>query len=329
MRLAGLVLAALLAAPAASALRHAAVSAAFLAEFLSEGGARALSAVTPPPTVEPLPAPGLAGAAPAVADLHLGARLGRAPGLVLVHGLAPEGKHDRRLRRAAALLARAGWAVAVPTLPGLTRLRLRPEDAGAVARAARALAARGHAPVGILAVSVGAGPAVIAAADPTVAPLTSAVLLLGGYARTTEVLRHVLTAGHVEETVVALFARANTELVGEAGRRLVDNRDPARFDALVAALPSETRTLLATLSPVERITGMRAPLFLVHGHADLAVPPSEALALATAARRANLPVRVVLVGAVAHVEGAPRAGLIDLVRLWAAFHAFRVTTHAA
>ena len=54
---------------------------------------------------------------------------GGAPGLVLVHGVAPEGKDDARLREAARLLARSGFAVAVPTVEGLTVLRLRPEDA--------------------------------------------------------------------------------------------------------------------------------------------------------------------------------------------------------
>ena len=47
---------------------------------------------------------------------------------MLVHGYSPEGKDDPRVRQAAALLARAGFDVAVPTIPGLTRGRLRPDD---------------------------------------------------------------------------------------------------------------------------------------------------------------------------------------------------------
>ena len=83
-------------------------------------------------------------------DLYARGALRRPPGLVLVHGLSAEGKDDPRLRDAARLLARAGWAVAVPTVEGLTVLRLRPEDAAAVRRerggaARRRIPARGPA----------------------------------------------------------------------------------------------------------------------------------------------------------------------------------------
>ncbi|MFQ5946271.1 MAG: hypothetical protein ACE5NC_08485, partial [Anaerolineae bacterium] len=63
-----------------------------------------------------------------MADLYRPVRSLAPTPLVLVHGLTPYGKDDPELRRAARLLARAGFAVAVPTLPELTRLRLRPGD---------------------------------------------------------------------------------------------------------------------------------------------------------------------------------------------------------
>ena len=93
------------------------------------------------------------------------------------------------MRQAAALLARAGFDVAVPTIPGLTRGRLRPDDVEPVVAT---LAARA-APTVIVSVSVGAGPALLAAAEPAVRERVRVVLSLGGYASATELLRFFLT----------------------------------------------------------------------------------------------------------------------------------------
>ncbi len=308
----------------------------FLAEFLGQGRWRPLSTVTREPLIRPLPVslPASAGARPVPVDLYTHAGLRRAPGLVLVHGLAPEGKDDPRLREAAALLARSGFTVAVPTVAGLTALRLRPEDADAVSAAAKALHSAGYRRVAVLGISLGAGPALLAASDPTVASGLSAVLALGGYASAVELLRYTLTGAYafggvtgraatVLEPAIAQFARANAELLDDAGRRLVDNRDPAAVDERVRALPRSTRDLLEALSPARTIGSLRAPLFLIHGRQDPAVPFTESLRLDAAARAAGRPVRTAIVGAVGHVEADRRAGLADLLRLWATFYAFR------
>lgn len=304
----------------------------FLAEFLGQGRWRPLSTLTPEPVVRALPA--TMGTRPVPLDLYGRSTLRRPPGLVLVHGLSVEGKDDPRLRDAAGLLARAGWAVAVPTVEGLTVLRLRPEDAAAVNASVAALHAAGYGRVAVLGISLGAGPALLAASDPTLAPRLSAVLALGGYASAVELLRYTLTGAYafggvagratgVLEPAIAQFARANTELLDEAGRRLVDNRDPAAVDERIQALPRRTRDLLEALSPGPRVGSLRAPLFLIHGRQDPAVPFTESLRLDAAARAAGRPVRTAIVGAIGHVEADVRAGLADLLRLWATFYAFR------
>ena len=329
-----LALACLLALPVFTATCSLISTTAFLVEFLDQGRWRPLSGLTRAPVERPLAAATAAG--PVAVDLYVTPALRRPPGLVLVHGLSPAGKDDARLREAAVLLARAGWAVAVPTVDGLTVLRLRPDDAEAVSASVRALRAAGYPRVAVLGVSLGAGPALLAAADPAVAASVSAVLALGGYARAVELLRYTLTGAYalgdlsgrapVQEAAIAQFARANAELVDAAGARLVDNRDPAAFDALVDALPRSTRELLEALSPDRTLGGLRAPLFLIHGRRDPAVPFTESLRLQAAARAAGLPARVAIVGAVGHVEAGRRAGdLGDLARLWATFYAFRRT----
>jgi dienelactone hydrolase len=331
-----LALAVLLAIPFFASASTLILTTSFLAELLGQGRWRPLSVLTREPLIRPLPVflPVSAGARPVPVDLYTRTGLRRAPGLVLVHGVAPEGKDDPRLREAAALLARSGFTVAVPTLAGLTELRLRPEDADAVSAGVKALHSAGYRRVAVLGISLGAGPALLAASDPTVGSGLSAVLALGGYASAVELLRYTLTGAYafggetgraatVLEPAIAQFARANGELMDEAGRRLVDNRDPAAVDERVRALPRSTRGLLEALSPGRTIGSLRAPLFLIHGRQDPAVPFTESLRLDAAARAAGRPVRTAIVGAVGHVEADLRAGLLDLLRLWATFYAFR------
>jgi fermentation-respiration switch protein FrsA (DUF1100 family) len=161
-------------------------------------------------------------------------------------------------------------------------------------------------------------------------------MLLGGYGSVRELLRYTLTGAYAfgsaqgrhvpDEEGIAAFVPANAELVDGAGRSLVANRDPAAVDALLGALAPDTQRLLDELSPAGRLARLRAPLFLVHGRDDPAVPYSESLRLGAAAEAAGHPARVVIVGAVSHVEPGERAALGDLLRLWAAFYAFAVTS---
>jgi pimeloyl-ACP methyl ester carboxylesterase len=254
--------------------------------------------------------------------------------VVLVHGLSPQGKNDPRLQEAARLLARAGFRVLVPTVPGLTTLRLRPDDAETVVQAIQALKSWGS--VQVLGISVGAGPALLAATDPRVAAEVSAVLSLGGYASTVELLRYFLTGTYhygavsgratPDPRAVTVFIQANADLLDDAVLRLVENRDPARVERLVQNLSPQLRELLETLSPERVIGGLRGRLLLLHGKNDPAVPFTESLRLADAAR-GRVPTRLVLLGVVGHVEpeAAPRgkwATARELLTLWALTYEF-------
>jgi len=332
-----LALAVFLSLPPLCSAARLVTSGAFLVEFLSDGRWRPLSALTPEPSVSRLDAP--ASVPGLAADLYLRPALLRPTGLVLVHGLSPRGKDEPRLRGAAALLARAGWAVAVPTLDGLTVRRLRPEDAAAVVAAVRALDTAGYRPVAVLAISLGSSPAFLAAADPEVSSSISAILALGGYASGMELLRYTLTGAYelddikgrrqVDDRAIAQFAQANADLLDAAARRLVDNRDPETLNRLAAELSPQTRRLLEELSPDRALSRVRAPLFLVHGRDDPAVPFTESLRLHRAARSAGHQVSTTIVGAVGHVDPEQRATARDLVKLWGAFYAFRIASARA
>ena len=152
--------------------------------------------------------------------------------LVLVHGATAEGKDDPRARRAARLLARAGFDVTLPTIAGLTRGRLRPDDVKPVIAAVAAA----ERPAVVVAVSVGSGPALLAAADPRVRDRVALVLTLGGYGSATELVRFYLTgdyeygaiAGHRDHDpeLVRAFVAANADIAA----------DPATTSVLLDAL---------------------------------------------------------------------------------------------
>lgn len=298
VRLLSLLLAVLLVAPVARTAGDLALCAAFLVEFLSDGAWRPLSRLTATPHREPMNVPG------AAVDRWIGLAIVHVP-LVLVHGYSPEGKDDPRVRQAAALLARAGFDVAVPTIPGLTRGRLRPDD---VAPVVATLAARA-APTVMISVSVGAGPAFLAAAQPAVRNRVRVILSLGGYASAAELLRFFLTGdcrwgavrGHVDHDpeVVRQFVEANADLLDAPAREIL--ADPVRAAAVLENPPPRLAAVLDQLSP-ERVAGqIHARLVLVHGTHDRAVPYTESLRLAAARPERT---SVVLVGVLAHVEAS-------------------------
>jgi pimeloyl-ACP methyl ester carboxylesterase len=299
-RLLALVVAALLVVPVARVARDLVVAVAFFVEFFSAGQHRPLSTLTMAPRRESLPVVGAA-----VDRWVRGA--GGVP-LVLVHGYAPGGKDEPRVQAAAALLARAGFDVAVPTIPGLTRGRLRPDDVRPVLATLTARAV----PSALIGVSVGAGPALLAAADPAAGDHARVVLSLGGYASAPELLRFFLTGEYAwnevrgrvvhEPSVVRWFLEANADLLDLSAREAL--ADPARAAAVLASPPPAVASLLDALSPVRVADRIRARLVLVHGVNDRAVPYTESLRLA-AARPART--RLVLVHVLDHVEaGRPR-----------------------
>jgi hypothetical protein len=246
VRLLSLLLAVLLVAPVARTAGDLALSAAFLVEFLSDGAWRPLSSLTGTPHREPMSVPGVA------VDRWIGPAIVHVP-LVLVHGYSPEGKDDSRVRQAAALLARAGFDVAVPTIPGLTRGRLRPDD---IAPVVATLAARA-APTVMISVSVGAGPALLAAAQPEVRDRVRVVLSLGGYASAAELLRFFLTGdfrwgsiqGHVDHdpAIVRQFVEANADLLDAPAREIL--ADPVRAVSVLDHPPARLASVLDQLSP--------------------------------------------------------------------------------
>jgi pimeloyl-ACP methyl ester carboxylesterase len=315
-RLAALALALLAVTPVVCAARTALLAGAFLVEFLTRGRPAVLSALTDPPVRRPLPLPG------AQADLYVHAGLEAGRAMVLVHGFAPEGKDDPRVQSVAALLARTGFDVAVPTIPGLTVGRLGPEDVEPVVGA---LTARTDKAV-VVGASVGAGPALLAAADPRGHDRAGLVLSLGGYSSAVEVLRFWLTGAYAydgirgrvdhDPALVRMFVRANADRLDAASRAVLDAGDRDAAARFLDAPPPDLKRYLDTLSPLRVASSIAARLMLVHGRGDPAVPYTESLRLAAARPERTT---LVLVGLVGHVEAADSSGgqaVRDLFALW-------------
>jgi fermentation-respiration switch protein FrsA (DUF1100 family) len=133
------------------------------------------------------------------ADLYSVPGRTKAAAIVLTHGIIAEGKDDPRLVRFARLLARAGFVVLVPELRGMKSLRILWSDVNDITASFRHLESLtgevDGAKIGLMGFSYGAGPTLIAAADPSIRDRVKFVACFGGYYDPVNVIRFV-TTGH-------------------------------------------------------------------------------------------------------------------------------------
>ena len=167
------------------------------------------------------------------------------PAIVFVNGVTPRGRHHPQVQALARGLARAGYLVAVPELPGLATGEITVSTLEATVRVAAAAAADPDAREGrvaLVGVSVGAALAVAAAADPVVADRVSVVAGIAPYADLVDVLRLATVGAHEDGGALVRYDTANY-------LSLVAAR------SLVAALPSsrERRSLLALLPETHEV----------------------------------------------------------------------------
>ena len=129
-------------------------------------------------------------------DLYLPAD-GALARMVLVPGLTEQGRRDPRITALAQTLARMRFAVLVPDIANLRRLRVGPEDSRAIADAAVALtglpSGGAESPVGLAAVSYAVGPALIGALEPDAARHIGFLAAIGGYYDMTAVVTYLTT----------------------------------------------------------------------------------------------------------------------------------------
>ncbi len=107
--------------------------------------------------------------------------------------------------------------------------------------------------------------------------------------------------------------------LGDEGRRIyavLENRDPDRVSALIAALPRHIVDGIARLDLKRRdFSGLDMRFILIHGNDDAVIPETESVALAGALPRADL----FILDSIRHVDPGP-AGLADTLKMLAAMH---------
>jgi pimeloyl-ACP methyl ester carboxylesterase len=152
------------------------------------------------------------------------------PALFFVNGVVAEGRKLPEVRRVAEGLARAGYLVVVPDLPGLRWGEIRPEtvhETAEVALAASELPDARGGEVGLVGVSTGATLALLAAEKEDVAKRLSVVVGMAPYADVKTVLG-IATTGYYQK-----------------GGRLV------RYEADPLLTSVITQSLVSTLPPGE------------------------------------------------------------------------------
>jgi dienelactone hydrolase len=161
---------------------------------------------------------------------------GPRPTLVIVNGATELGRREPALRRLARGLARAGYLVFVPDLPGLARGELTDRTVDATVNAARAAGDR----VGLIGVSVGTSLALLAAQDPSLAGRVSVVSGTAPYADLSNLIR-LATTGYYRSANLLIPYETDPFLAVAVAR------------SLAAALPAgrERSTLLARVDALD------------------------------------------------------------------------------
>ena len=228
-------------------------------------------------------------------------RARRLPAVVLALGVHPQPIDSPEVTGIASAISRMGVVVGVPDSTALRNLVLTPAEPGHLVDAVLALRARPEvdpARVGLAGFSAGASIALIAAADERIASDLSFVSSFGGYADAEELLVDVATNSAVVDGSVRDWAADSgirtdiaqllTGVAGESGpdsaatSRLLAAADRQAAQDAVAAFSPELRGQLRALSPVAFADRIEAPVFILHGEPDTAIPVGHAADLAGA-----------------------------------------------
>lgn len=179
--------------------------------------------------------------------------------LVLVPGAARAGRNHPRLVAFANSLARARFTVLVPDIENLRALFIDPADARHIADAVQYLSGTttGTAgrPVGIVAISYAAGPALLAALRPEVRRRVGFVLAIGGYYDIEAVITF-FTTGHYRRPGETQWRQREPNAYGKwvfvksNARRLTDAKDRALLTMMAERKLNDLKADISDLVPL-------------------------------------------------------------------------------
>lgn len=265
------------------------------------------------------------------------------PGVVLVHGVAPGGPADPRIKGMAIALNRLGRTVLAPSLV-LGEQKLDRQDPARIRQAIEYLSDKTGEKVAVLAFSFGAAFTLVALEeDPEIQEKVLEVATVGTYFDLVHLLQGV-TAGRVSapgggtdewrpdpragkavteflanylekperEALIEAYEDRSPGDLGPQPRAIYDlmaNTDPARTRELVDKLPVGLGALMADLSPADGIEKITVPVRAMHSRQDPASPPSESELLVKSLRSPAVG-RLTKVGSFRHVTPAKGVGLL-------------------
>ena len=225
--------------------------------------ARAIGAVTATPKVEEVTIDGVH------VEISRPGGVGPWPAFVFITGAHPDRRREPVVQRVARGLARAGFVVAVPDLPGLGEgevTRHTFESARRVTRAISELPEVRGGRIALAGASTGAGISLVTAADPALASSVSVVCSIVPYADIQEIIRlattdsHSTNSGPAHPVTILLRRTVGRSLVsalpdGADRDRLIaplravadDDIDPLRHLGGVAVVTPEARAVVDLL----------------------------------------------------------------------------------
>lgn len=264
-----------------------------------------------------------------VADMYRPSGDERRAAMIFYIGVGPERRNPHVVRVSKAL-ARTGLVVLVPVSPELSRFRVtasEPENVVAAFEYLQRQPLVDPERIGMMGISAGGSLMAVAATDPRIRDEVRLIEIFGGYYDSDNVLsaltlRKIQVEGEwrawtPEPVSVDVFRDMMLETLPPADRKplvplfqqtsstipqglspparalaeLLVNRDPARVEALTAALPPATEALLTNISPESRIGELRTEVFLMHDRDDHIIPFTESRRFrdgAAAAREVHL-----------------------------------------
>ncbi len=249
-----------------SQIRLGAVTALFLWDLLDEETVQSpdrgtLAWITPSPAVKRLQIS--RGGERIAADLYHLRDGKRRAAILLTHGIIEAGKDDPRLIRFAYSLARSGFVVLVPELKGMKSFRILLSDVDDIVASFRYLISLreivDEEKMGLLGFSYGAGPTLIAAADPLIRDQVKFLVSFGGFYDPVNVIRFITTGtyeyrdekGFLQPEPYGkwVFFKNNVDYVeSERDRRLLK----AMFEKEEKKKRGEATLLLGDLTPQGR-----------------------------------------------------------------------------
>lgn len=241
-------------------LRTSFLSLLVIGDLVRPGRSDLLGKVTQEPNVDRVRFPG--GGREMEADLYKPKDGRRHAGVVLIHGVNEEGKNDPRMVWAARIFARAGFAALVPDFSGFKSQRLRLSDIGEIVDSFLYLASQEATvfpdKIGLIGFSYGAGPTLIAAADPRINGKVRFAVSFGGYYDLGNLIKFITTGYYDfkgEKFYLKpndydrwIFLRYNLDLLEDDG----DKRLLAQITEAKAQEGKEVSALVKGLSPEGR-----------------------------------------------------------------------------